>query len=119
MEKNYYILVADSDAAKLYSAQDALLTGMTLVEESRSHGTGGDHSHHSGSDPFARNLGQLLHNHHHAGKFTDLMIAAPPHFLGEVRKHLSKDCEHALGKSVHKNLVHSDVKSIIDHFTHL
>ena len=43
------------------------------------------------------------------------MLVAPPHFLGELRQHLSKECQHVLGKTVNKDLLRADSKEIIAH----
>ena len=51
-----------------------------------------------------------------AGRFTSLLIAAPPHFLGDLRQHLSKDCQQIVGKTVNKDLLRSDDNGIIAHF---
>jgi protein required for attachment to host cells len=141
MKKTYYILVADSGTAKLFRAQGGL-NNLELVHEQSNpegrkmrgelesdrpgqqrndqggaHGLGGDtNAHRHESDQFARELCGLLHREHEAKKFTDLLIAAPPHFLGDLRHHLSGDCQKVLGKEVHKDLVRADTSDILAHF---
>lgn len=141
MKKTHYILVADSGAAKIYKAENGLKTLELVLEQANpagrktkaelesdrpgvqrndgggTHGFGGDNNpHQHESEQFARSLCKLLQTDHQDGKFSDLMIAAPPHFLGDLRAHLSKDCQKVLGKTVNKNLVRSDDKGIIAHF---
>jgi protein required for attachment to host cells len=141
MKKTHYILVADSGMAKIYKAETPLATlelvheqanpegrktrseldsdrpGMQRKDAGGSHGLGGDsNSQQHESEQFARTLCKLLQSEHQAGKYSGLMIAAPPHFLGNLRHHLSKECQHALGKTVNKNLLRSDDKGIIAHF---
>ncbi|MEY4642894.1 MAG: hypothetical protein RLZZ227_2888 [Pseudomonadota bacterium] len=136
-----YILAADSGGAKLYSAQggkgelalvqqidnpagrkmrselDADRPGQQRNDGGGMHGLGGDRdSQQHESERFARLLCRLLHEEYLAGKFSDLMIAAPPHFLGELRQHMSADCYKVLGRSVNKDLLRSDAQDILQHF---
>lgn len=141
MKKEYYVLVADSGAAKLYRA-DADLGAMQLVHERANpagrktaaelesdrageqrntiggmHSLAGDHDpQRHESEQFARTLCELLQHERQSGRFTDLMIAAPPKFLGELRAHLSDECRKALVKTVHKDLLRIDAREIAAHF---
>lgn len=140
MPKTPYILVADSSNARIYKS-DARLTALELVHEEANpegrlmrseldsdrpgmqrKGVGGTHSYGGDSDStrhesfaFARALAKLLHGEHLAGKFTDLMIVAPPEFLGDLRQNLSQDCKNVLGKTVNKNLLREDERSLVAH----
>jgi protein required for attachment to host cells len=142
MKKIYYILVADSGAAKLFRAEGGL-NALELVQEQANpegrktrselesdrpgqqrndsggmHGLGGDSdAQQHERAKFARSLCTLLQSEQQAGKFTNLLIAAPPHFLGDLRQHLSKDCLRVLGKSVNKNLLRVGEKDVIAHFS--
>lgn len=141
MKKDYYLLVADSGAAKLYRAEGTL-DNLQLVHERANpegrkmageidsdragqqrnsiggmHSLAGDHDpQRHASEQFARSLCKLLQHEHQDGKFSELLIAAPPHFLGELRAHLSDDCRKVLGKTVHKDLLRSDTQAIAAHF---
>jgi protein required for attachment to host cells len=44
------------------------------------------------------------------------MIAAPPHFLGDLRQHLSSDCMKVLGKTLHKDLLRVPPADLLTHF---
>lgn len=141
MKKTYYILVADAGAAKLYRTEGGSGTPELAHERSNpagrktrselesdhpgmqrnsiggAHSLGGDNdAQRHESEQFARELCSMLKREHGAGKFTDLLIAAPPHFLGELRQHLSADCQKVLGKTLHKDLLRTDPKNLLVHF---
>lgn len=141
MKKTHYILVADSGAAKIFRTDD--MQSLELAHElshpagrktrtelnsdrpgvqrnsiGGAHGLGGDKDPHQHErEQFARELCHLLQREHGAGNFADLMIAAPPHFLGDLRQHLSDGCLKVLGKTVHKDLLRADPKQVLDHFS--
>lgn len=136
------ILVADSAAARIYLA-DSGLQQLDLLEEltnpdsrqSRSelnsdrpgqqrndsggaHGLGGDADPHiESNERFARTLGHRLHLLRHAGRFTELHIAAAPHFLGLLRRHLHQDCQAVLRRSIDKDLMREDTASLVARLT--
>lgn len=141
MKKTCYILVADSGAAKLYrtdadtpvpeltheranpagrktrSEIDSDRPGEQRNTSGGMHGLGGDKDPHVHErERFARELCLMLQREHSAGHFTDLLIAAPPHFLGDLRQHLSTECQKTLGKTLHKDLVRTDPKDLMAHF---
>jgi protein required for attachment to host cells len=141
MQHAIYLVVADSSQANIYLTDKTLGTLDLVVEQAHPssrltraeldsdkagsansagrgyHSLGGDSSSHQHeSEEFARNIGKFLHSEHLAGKFDQLLIAAPPHFLGELRLHLSPDCTRALGKTVNKNLLRVGDAAILEHF---
>jgi protein required for attachment to host cells len=141
MTSTTYLIVADSSHADIYQI-DATFQSLQLVQKQEHsasrqtrqeldsdrpgrtasagrgfHGLGGDqNTHQHESDEFARQLGHYLHQEHLAGKFQHLLLAAPPHFLGSVRQHLSSDCQKVLGKTVNKNLSRLSAAEILAHF---
>jgi protein required for attachment to host cells len=142
MNKTYYILVADAGAAKLYrtdgesgtpelahersnpagrltrSELESDRPGMQRNSIGGAHGLGGDNdAQKHESEQFARELCNMLKREHGAGRFTDLLIAAPPRFLGELREHLSGDCRKVLGKTVHKDLLRTDSRDLLSYFS--
>jgi len=125
-----YILVADSASAKLFKAHKPLKSlelvfdqnhlqgrqkrsdfdsdraGLRISTAKGYHSFAGDKdSHKHEEEEFARRLGDVLKSEYQRGKFDQLIIVAPPHFLGFIRQHLSKDCMSVLVKSINKNLV--------------
>lgn len=81
------------------------------------HGFAGDRGSHQGEvESFARDLCRVLHRECRAGHFDKLMIAAPPHFLGLLRKHLTNDCQEALVKTLDKNLLECTGREILGLF---
>ncbi len=136
-----YLVVADSSQALIYLT-DAKLETLQLVEHENHpssrltnaeldadkaggaasagrgfHSLGGDsNSHQEEAAEFALSLSRHLHSEHLAGKFNHLLIAAPPHFLGDLRHHLSADCQKILGKTVNKNLTRVGEAAILEHF---
>lgn len=142
MNKTYYILVADAGGAKLYRSEGGTSTPELAHERSNpagrklraeiesdrpgtqrnsmggTHSLGGDKdAHRHESDQFARELCNMLEREHAAGRFTDLLIAAPPHFLGDLRQHMGKDCKKAIRATIHKDLLRIDPKDLLAHFT--
>ncbi len=140
-KKTYYVLVADAGAAKLFRAEGGLKEleivheyanpagrkmrseldsdrpGQQRNDGGGAHGLGGDdNTHRHAGEEFARELCRLLDSEHEARKFTDLLIAAPPHFLGDLRHHLSRGCLNVLGKSIHKDLLRVGTSDILAHF---
>lgn len=141
MQQTIYLVVADSGQANIYRT-DANLASLEQVQQqihpssrltrseldsdrpgSQTSGAGGHHnlggdknSHQHEGVEFAHSLCKYLHSEHQAGKFTQLMLAAPPHFLGELRKQLHTDCLKILGKTVNKNLLRAGEQSIVEHF---
>lgn len=141
MQHAVYLVVADSSQANVYATDNKLSTLELVAQQqhpasrlTRSeldsdkagsssssgrgyHSLGGDSSsHRHESEEFARSLGKYLHGEHLAGKFGQLLVAAPPHFLGDLRQHLSPDCTKVLGKTVNKNLLRVGEAAIIEHF---
>ena len=140
MENSVYVLVADSGGARIFTAARQL-DDLTLVYEkdnpegrkarseidsdrpgtqrndsSGSHGLGGDKdAHRHASEQFASSLSESLHKDHLAGKFSNLMIIAPPQFLGSLRQHLHRDCAKILSKTIAKDLQRADTATILSH----
>jgi protein required for attachment to host cells len=134
-----WILVSDASRAKLYSTtgrhqplhlereianpsgrareQDLVSDQAGRIRKGGMHGV---HSamdpqttaHQAAADEFARELGHLLHHEHERGSFASLVIAAPPHFLGELRELLSKDVVSSLKASVAKDLIHVETHKL-------
>jgi protein required for attachment to host cells len=141
MQHATYLLVADSGSAKCFrlskatnklelvhaeanpagrltrSELDADRPGSQMSGGGGFHSLGGDDStHRHESVEFARGLSKYLHSEHTIGNFDSLLIAAPPRFLGELRQHLSKDCQAILQKTVNKDLLKVDEKALLAHF---
>jgi protein required for attachment to host cells len=125
-----YILVADSSQAKLFRAEKPLKTLEIIFEKDhiqgrqkrsdidsdragvRNSSTKGSHSfagdkdsHKHEEEMFAKSLCNMLESEYKHRKYDGLILVAPPHFLGFIRQHLSKDCMSVLVKSINKNLV--------------
>jgi len=126
-----WILVSDASQARLYSTtgrhqplhlerEIANPQGRAREQDLVSDQTGrirkgGIHGVHSAMDPrttahqavadqFARELVKLLQQERNS--FASLVIAAPPHFLGELRALLGKEVEGCLKATVAKDLIH-------------
>lgn len=137
--KQLYVLVADNSRARLFQALtpvkalEEILTkehaeGRQKPSERYSDRPGSDHGGVGGyqsydrepaNDPeeqrFAQELSETLDKARHAGRFDNLVLVAPPSFLGALRQHLTKDCLAAVMKSIDKDLVHQEPESIIQH----
>ncbi len=61
-------------------------------------------SHQQEEDRFAADLGLMLKQRALANEFESLIIAAPPHTLGELRKHYHVEVEKRLAGEIPKDL---------------
>lgn len=137
----YCILVADSTQAKLYTLDRAAgkleeLDQLTHDEaRQREHDInsdrpgrqqGGDGSSHHGVNVedsareqgnlmFAKQIGEYLEASRVKQNPRGLIIMAPPHFLGILRKQLSGECEKLVVQTVNKDLMPSTTQAILDH----
>ena len=129
--RNTWVLVAESSRAKLYTV-NGRLAPITEIEalvhpESRMH-EGDLVSDSAGSDggsvgqgrhvidskntardleslEFARTLASRLDSARNNGDFDNLVLIAPPEFLGHLRGNLSKEVLSMVSRQVDKNLV--------------
>ncbi len=141
MTKRLYILLADNGRAKVFRSE-LPLTSLEIVYDqvhfqgkkkpseiysdrpgSQPSGSGGFHSFagerstHE-DEHFARELCKFIEGECRADRFDALIVAAPPHFLGELRKHLSCGCEAKLLGTHALDLVKMPADAIIDHLAH-
>lgn len=135
--KHLYILVADSGRAKVFKAETPLdslemvfdqvnFQGRQKTSEiysdragSQRSGSGGYHSFAGERETheetrFSRDLCRFLCEEHRAGKYSELVLIAPPHFLGELRKQLEKECGNVPLQTIAKDLVKQSERDIID-----
>jgi protein required for attachment to host cells len=137
-----WIVVADSARARIFDAESKTCECTEIAglvhPESRSHERdlvsdrggrafdsvgGGRHEmtkhvspHEHEADLFARRIAEWLNNGHDAGEFERLQLAAPPAFLGVLRKCLDGKLQERLEKVINKNLVHETPDTIAVHF---
>lgn len=127
-KKPLYILVADTGRAKIFKAARPLESLEPVFDQvnfqgrkrpseiysdkagSQNAGSGGFHSFAGERDThedvrFSRELSRFLCEEHRAGKFSRLVLVSPPHFLGEMRKHLEHECPGIPLQTVNKDLV--------------
>ncbi|MEX0618922.1 MAG: host attachment protein [Pseudohongiellaceae bacterium] len=64
---------------------------------------------------FAREIGSRLEADRNRNKIDELTVIAPPHFLGELRKHLSPECGKLVVRTIDKNLSKSRDEEIVRH----
>lgn len=72
--------------------------------------------HEHEADLFARRIAERLSVGRESGEFEHLQLAAPPAFLGLLRKHLDSKVSNILQKTVTKNLVHENPDAIAVQF---
>lgn len=79
------------------------------------HGFGGENNRQrQESATFAATLTDWLAKQRESGAFEHLVLIAPPHFLGELRKHLHPGCARQLLAQVDKNLVLEKGEDILE-----
>lgn len=136
-----WVLVAESSRAKLYRS-NGRMAPLTEIEdlldpEGRMH-EGDLVSDRAGSDggsvgqgrhvfdqqttasrqvhaEFARILASHLTEAHNAGSFDELILVAPPEFLGLLRENLSKPVRERVVQEVDKNLVQLPADAVREH----
>lgn len=118
MAEGAWVLVADSSRARIFQDDGAGLEEIMDFTEPMAHlhtrdivshqwGRRGTATHIAGSIPnadpkeiaaqrFAKRLAEVLNRGALEGMYERLIIAAPPHFLGLLRKALSPSSEHCL-----------------------
>jgi len=72
--------------------------------------------HEHEAELFARRISDRLSNGINDGEFKHLQLAAPPAFLGLLRKSLDDNVRAVLEKVINKNLVHETPDKIAAHF---
>ncbi|KWV93414.1 Host attachment protein [Erythrobacter sp. YT30] len=68
--------------------------------------------HQLAKDRFASDLADLLYERAHRGEFEDLIIAADPSTLGELRKELHQEVEKRIIAEIDKDLTNHEVSDI-------
>lgn len=139
----YSVLVADSTQAKLFTLDrgaekleelDQLRHDEARQRErdinsdrpGRQQGGGGAGSSHHGvnvedsareqeNTVFAKHIGEYLEADRVRQNPRGLIIMAPPHFLGILRKQLSGECQKLVVQTVNKDLAQSTAQAILDH----
>lgn len=133
MNSSTWVLVADSSRGRLFSvpAKDAQwvlvkeyvhpasrLTdgGLTTDQAGRTHGfgvTGARSAMESKTSPkevefqqFAHELGQVLHDGHGQQAYSRLVLVAPPHFLGLLRKTINPTVSKLIGATIDRDYMH-------------
>ena len=64
---------------------------------------------------FGGELADLVKNSHATGRFDELVLVAPPHFLGILRQELDAQVLRAVSRSINKDLTHLGEADLIAH----
>ena len=67
------------------------------------------------SQKFARQLNDKLEKARNKGEIEKLYIAAPPRFLGELRKHFKPELKSLIVEEIGKDFSHLDAKNLRKH----
>lgn len=137
------IVVADSARARIFTA-DSARSPLNEIEtmahpEARMHeqdmvsdmpgkgagkGGGGDHAFQEKIEPkkqevivFAKRVADYLDDARKANKLSQLIIAAAPAFLGELRTHLSSETTEKIFFELDKNIAHDSAGGIRQHLS--
>jgi protein required for attachment to host cells len=131
------VVVADNAHARIFSSHDVLnhlveeeafihsearLKNQDLVADS----AGKSRDPHGSLDPatspkeheaetFAKLLASHVKSLHNERHFDHLILIAPPHFLGLLRKELHKPLDQLIERTIHKDLTTASVKEIIEY----
>ena len=137
------IVVADSSRARIFTA-DSARSPLNEIEtmahpEGRMHeqdmasdmpgkdagkGGGGDHAFQEKIEPkeqemimFAKRVADYLEGARKANKLSQLIIAAAPEFLGELRTHLSSETSEKIVFELDKNIAQHSAEDIRQHLS--
>lgn len=138
----YWIVVAESSRARIFSARGLNKPVLTEVEdiahpEGRLHegdlvtsapgaakSPSGQGRHAMDDETtakkhesivFAKQLAERLESGRNKGKYEQLMLVSPPGFLGLLRDNLSIETRKCIAKEVNKNFIHDTVKELQQH----
>lgn len=64
---------------------------------------------------FAKDIAQQLEQGRQQKAFEDLVLIAPPDFLGDLRSALSSPCKQTVVHECKKNLIHQDLAHVVSH----
>lgn len=142
MNTNTWVLVADSSRGRLYSvaeqgkpwsflkeyahpASRVSEGGLTTSPPGRMHGSasGGSRSSmesktspkHIEFEQFAHELAGVLHSGHGQQSYKRIVLVAPPHFLGLLRKTINHTVSKLIEVTVDKDYLHLSDKDIRAH----
>lgn len=138
-----WVLVADSCEAKIFKTIKARLfdnkadgKDLTLVSE-HSHPNGrkkdqdlvsdkqgsfgvGNFSEHTDpkqyeNDRFASEISKILEHAHGQNSYHDLILIAPPNFMGMINKHLAHTVKKTVCKEIEKDYTRQTPKELVAH----
>ena len=72
-------------------------------------------SHQAAEENFAKAVAEELEALAAAGVYKDIVLFAPPTFLGALREHIGQHCAKLLHAQVHKDLTKSSQEKIREH----
>jgi protein required for attachment to host cells len=142
MNTDTWVLVADSSRGRLFSAPEHRKP-WTLIKEfthaasrqtagsltsdqpgrTQSSASGGAHSAmESKTSPkevefihFAHELAGVLHDGHGQQSYTRIVLVAPPHFLGLLRKSINPTVSKLIGATLDKDYMHLSQDDLHEH----
>jgi protein required for attachment to host cells len=141
-----WIIVADSTKAKIFSTFKARLlnektdaNALTLVSEhthpesrkrdqdlvSDKMGNFAGSTFTEATDPkrhenevFAKEISKLLSHAHNEHTYRDLILIAPPAFMGMLNTNLSHEVKKLITNTIEKDYTHCTLKELTDHLNH-
>lgn len=122
------VVVADGAAARFLLAEADLadlrevrkLTNHHHAGEHRRHGQSGhDSAHHHEEAKFAHEIAQSISEALRAEGMKDLVLAAPPRMLGDLRDALSHESGRKLRAGIARDLVGEDARHLSAHLLKL
>jgi len=114
-----WILIGDGSHARFFQASDAVGPWEMLRKVEREHSrekTDRPETHEDrGEHEFARQLVKELETARESGSFKDLVLVAPPKFLGQLRGELPAALAACVVKTLDKDYAHLNVDEIHKH----
>lgn len=143
MDNTTWILVADACQAKIFKAIKAKLfdvkadgKDLTLVSEhtheaclkrdqdlvTDKQGKFGNATFVERTDPkrhenevFAQEIARVLSSAHNQHNYRDLILIAPPAFIGMINKHLTHEVKKVVSKEIEKDYTRANIKELVSH----
>ena len=138
--KKKWIVVAESNRAKIYSVEsrtsplreiDEIVSAASLHDDDlhgvppEGNGQGGRHPLVSRIEPkkletvhFAHDISERLESARRDGDYNDLVLISSPSFLGMLKQSLGTVTLKHISKTINKNLIHKSESEIRDYVFH-
>ena len=123
--KKHWVVVAESSRARILIQEPN--RGQLTEQQDLVHPDNNPHDHDRQTlepvtmpkevetDSFARQIAAMLEHARKQNEIGDIVLVAPPQFLGLLTEHLGAELQKLVGRRIHKNLVRHSLADIAAH----